>query len=109
MKVEVTPHLITAAVLMVLTLSATLGIILTGPGSYPMPVTDLKIATSSDDRKVIASDSALQPLVANLGGRPESNSFILRKTGAVRGPKIPFPPPPPVAVPLPPILPLTEK
>jgi hypothetical protein len=109
MSKHFTPHLITAGVLLFLALCATFSAIVNGPGSYPMPVTDLKIATINDDKAVLGADMALQPLVANLSGRPDSNPFILRKTGAVRGPKIPFPPPPPVAVPAPPILPLAEK
>jgi hypothetical protein len=106
---NVSPHLVVAGVLVVLALCATLGPICTGTGSYPIPVTDLKIAATAEDKTVTTADAAIMPLIPTLSHLPDSNPFVLRKVGAEVGIKLAFPPPPPVQLPAPPILPLAER
>ncbi len=106
MKVAVTPHLGVAAAIALCSLFIAFDPLVTGPGSHDLTVTELKIAPTSADKAVMPAARALDPLVADFSDGPQSNPFTLRKTTVAKGPRIPFPPPPPLEPPTPAVLPL---
>ena len=103
-----TPHMIISAAAVALSLLLTIGTILSSSSSIDIPRTDLKVAPKQNDLRIVPSDVAIKPLVAEFGGQPQANPFTLKPVGPPPS-RLPPPPPPPLDLPLPPILPLPEK
>ncbi len=92
-----------------LALLITIGPILSGGASYPVPITEQRVAPASI-LVIVPAKSALDPLQAEQSGPPLANPFTLR--GPDRGRTllpIPPPPAPPLELPPPPSLPVVEK
>ncbi|MBA3936862.1 MAG: hypothetical protein H0X38_05320 [Planctomycetes bacterium] len=92
-----------------LVLLITIGPVLAGGASYPVPITEQRVAPASI-LVIVPAARATEPLQAEQSGPPQSNPFTLRQgqTGHQVLP-IPAPPPPPLELPLPPALPVVEK
>lgn len=103
----ITPHLIAAAVIVLIALGISVSPLLSGSGDYRVLVTTPRVATGT--AAVMPAAVAMDPVVTPFAELPEGNPFTLRKTGKVRGPRIGMPPPPPLTPPTPPVLPLTEE
>jgi hypothetical protein len=57
---------------------------------------------------VVSAERALQPLVPALASEAATNPFTMKRA-EFRTTRLSFPPPPPLALPALPILPLTER
>ena len=105
---KATPHMIAGAAAVLLSLTITLGPILSAGGGMDIRITELKVAPRKGDLAVIPADFPIKPLVDELGGRPGGNPFT-GKVGERPPSRLPAPPPPPLTLPVPPVLPLPEK
>ena len=92
-----------------LALLITIGPVLAGGASYPVPITEQRVAPASI-LVIVPGDRPIAPLQADQSGPPQSNPFTLRPGQAGHG-VLPIPPPPapPLELPLPPALPVVEK
>jgi hypothetical protein len=104
-----TPHLLVAAVLVVVGLFATASALIGGAGSYPIPVRDLRVVGPATDTKVVPAERATGPLVADLSAPPASNPFSARRDFRSVELAIGQPPPPRVEYPALPVLPVVTK
>lgn len=105
---RISSHQVVAVAAMALAIGVSLQALLTTDRGYVVNLTELKVAPTARQRKVVPADSALLPLQPNLSGVPAVNPFTLRGP-AMRQLAIPLPPPPPVELPPLPVLPLPEK
>ena len=99
-----TPHLIAAALIVLLAAAISLPALLAGGGSYPIGGTVAKVA--SPVPTLVPSAIAVEPLVGTFERPSEDNPFNLRKTKTRGGPRITLPPPPPLTLPAPPLMPI---
>lgn len=101
-----TPHLIAAAVIVLIAIGVGLPALIAGGGSHPITGTVARVAAPTPT--LVPAAAAVDPLVASFARLGEDNPFTLRKTGFRKGPRVNLPPPPPLEPPAPPLLPLPE-
>ena len=106
---KTSPQLLVAAVLIVISLIATASALLGGGAAYAVPTHDLRIVGPDTRTAVITAERATAPLVAELSSAPASNPFSAHKSFNATTVKIPAPPPPRLAYPALPVLPLPAK
>jgi hypothetical protein len=104
------PHLLVAAVLVVIALFGTASALIGGAGSYPVLVKDLRVVGPSTRTDVIGAERAIAPVVPELSTPPVSNPFSARRSPSIPFDiKVPLPPPPRLEYPPLPVLPVPVK
>ena len=101
-------HLLIAAGLVVISfITLGLGLVSGGGGTGDTADAAGHVAWGA---QVIAADRALGPLQPAFAGQGlATNPFTMGKAGELRTTRIPLPPPPPLALPALPVLPLSER
>ncbi len=101
-----TPHLIAAALIVVIAVAISLPALFSGGGSHQITGTVAKVVTPVPT--LLPVTAAVQPLVPGFERLSDDNPFNLRKTKTRGGPRITMPPPPPLTLPAPPLMPILE-
>jgi len=100
--------LLGAAVTVISLLTLAMGLIAASDGAGAAPAGGGSLVLKA---RVIPADRALGPVQASLAVPTEgaTNPFTLRPSGERKTTRLPLPPPPPLALPPLPVLPLTER
>jgi len=105
---KATPHLIIAAIAVLIALGLTVGVLVGNAGSLAVPTTALRLPVPGSD-VVLPPERVLGPLVESLAMSPNRNPFTLAEGVTPVSLPVNQPPAPQLDLPLPPALPLVER
>ncbi len=105
---KVTPHLIIAAIAVLLALALAVGVLIDTAGSLEVPTTALRLPVPGSE-VVLPPERVLGPVVESLAMSPNHNPFTLAEGGPKVDLPVTLPPAPNLDLPLPPALPLVER
>jgi len=105
---KATPHLIIAAIAVLIALSLTVGVLVGNAGSLAVPTTALRLPVPGSN-VVLPPERVLNPLIESLAMSPNRNPFTLAERSITVNLPVNLPPAPQLDLPLPTALPLVER
>lgn len=102
---RITRHAIIAISLLTLGAAMALPLVLALDGGQSIPVDRLTVPPERARPPLVTADRALGAVVQAQAGMPMGNPFALRERGRIAQLPVPEPPPPPLALPEPPLTP----